>query len=120
MPLLVLAIIVLNYIPFVIWNIEHGSQLAANIVLVIIFHILLGLLVCSWIYTSCTDPGVPPERWQRAQHAPDTRVCRKSGLYKPPRSHYCSITGRLTLNMDHFCPWVVNTVGATTALRSVA
>ena len=30
---------------------------------------------------------------------------------EPPRSHFDSVTQRLTLNMDHFCPWVVNTVG---------
>ena len=36
---------------------------------------------------------------------------RRSGLYKPPRSHFDSVTERLTLNMDHFCPWVINTVG---------
>eukprot|EP00966_Prymnesium_polylepis_P064774 1502520-Prymnesium_polylepis.1 len=34
------------------------------------------------------------------------QVCRRSGLYKPPRSHFDSVTQRLTLNMDHFCPWV--------------
>jgi len=27
-------------------------------------------------------------------------------MYKPPRSHFDSITQRLVLNMDHFCPWV--------------
>ena len=32
-------------------------------------------------------------------------------MYKPERSHFDSITQRLVLNMDHFCPWVVNTVG---------
>lgn len=32
-------------------------------------------------------------------------------MYKPPRSHYDSVSGKLVLNLDHFCPWVANTVG---------
>jgi len=108
---------VLNYIPFVIWSVQRGRHLGGVAVMLIIFHILLALVLLSWGHTSCTDPGTPPEQWQRQQAAlaasgqVDLRVCRRSGLYKPPRSHYCSVTQRLTLNMDHFCPWVANTVG---------
>ena len=77
---------------------------------------MLGLLLCSWCYTCCTDPGTPTEAWQRqmasaAFSGASVPVCRRSGLYKPPRAHYDSVTCRLTLNMDHFCPWVLNTVG---------
>merc|ERR1719247_598716 len=39
------------------------------------------------------------------------RMCKRSKMYRPLRSHFCSITQRPVLNMDHFCPWVVNTVG---------
>ena len=39
------------------------------------------------------------------------RYCTRSARYRPLRSHFCSITRRVVLNMDHFCPWVVNTVG---------
>ena len=39
------------------------------------------------------------------------RYCERTGRYRPLRSHYCRMTGRVVLNMDHFCPWVVNTVG---------
>jgi hypothetical protein len=39
------------------------------------------------------------------------RAHARAVLAEPPRSHYDSVTQRLTLNMDHFCPWVVNTVG---------
>lgn len=30
---------------------------------------------------------------------------------KPDRSHYCHITKRQVLRMDHFCPWVGNCIG---------
>jgi hypothetical protein len=42
----------------------------------------------------------------------DPRVrCSRSGLYKPPRSHYDNTSKRLVLNLDHFCPWIFNAVG---------
>ena len=37
--------------------------------------------------------------------------CNHSGLPKPPRSHYDSVTKSLVLNMDHYCPWTFNSVG---------
>ena len=115
-PLLIVAIVALNYIPSVLFALDMGVD-AATVALVVVFHLLLGLMIVAWSFTCATDPGVPPERWQRqmageaAAGREVPRICAKSGLYKPPRSHYCSVTGRLTLNMDHFCPWVVNTVG---------
>ena len=115
-PLLIVAIVALNYIPSVLFALDMGID-AATVALVVVFHLLLGLMIVAWSFTCATDPGVPPERWQRqmageaAAGREVPRICAKSGLYKPPRSHYCSVTGRLTLNMDHFCPWVVNTVG---------
>jgi len=119
LPLVIVVIIALNYIPYVLWTLERRRHLALTITLVVIFHALLGLVVCAWAYTCGTDPGVPPSQWQRRMAAlakarpgsSELKVCRRSGLYKPPRSHFCSVTRRLTLNMDHYCPWVANTVG---------
>jgi len=37
--------------------------------------------------------------------------CDKTEQPKPPRSHYDHITNALILNMDHYCPWMFNTVG---------
>jgi len=37
--------------------------------------------------------------------------CEKSKLPKPPRSHFDSVTRSLVLNMDHYCPWMINCVG---------
>ena len=47
----------------------------------------------------------------RVSFLPRHRYCTRSDLHRPLRSHFCSITRRVVLNMDHFCPWVVNTVG---------
>eukprot|EP00750_Incisomonas_marina_P032509 INCI9200.6.p1 GENE.INCI9200.6~~INCI9200.6.p1 ORF type:complete len:344 (-),score=28.62 INCI9200.6:450-1481(-) len=38
-------------------------------------------------------------------------VCRETNKPKPPRSHFDNVTNKLVLNMDHYCPWMFNTVG---------
>jgi len=40
------------------------------------------------------------------------RYCAKCNVWKPPRSHHDSITGRCVLRMDHFCPFTCNVIGA--------
>ena len=37
--------------------------------------------------------------------------CSRSNSAKPPRSHYDHVTKTLVLNMDHYCPWMFNTIG---------
>lgn len=37
--------------------------------------------------------------------------CPHSGSPKPPRAHFCKVTGRLVLEMDHYCVWVFNCIG---------
>mmetsp|Transcript_31372 Transcript_31372/g.50943 ORF Transcript_31372/g.50943 Transcript_31372/m.50943 type:complete len:239 (+) Transcript_31372:169-885(+) len=44
-------------------------------------------------------------------NALEWRLCGRSGLIKPPRAHYDNVSGMIVLNMDHFCPWVANTIG---------
>ena len=78
----------------------------------VVFHVLLFMLLASYLHCVFTDPGTVPQAWSDRiasdpQQAARYRYCHKSGLYRPPRSHYCSVTQRVVLNMDHFCPWVV-------------
>ncbi|KAJ9451615.1 putative ZDHHC-type palmitoyltransferase 4 [Diplonema papillatum] len=40
-----------------------------------------------------------------------TLWCHHSDRPKPPRAHYCHVSGQLILKMDHFCPWVGQCVG---------
>mmetsp|Transcript_5702 Transcript_5702/g.8268 ORF Transcript_5702/g.8268 Transcript_5702/m.8268 type:complete len:520 (-) Transcript_5702:58-1617(-) len=37
--------------------------------------------------------------------------CERSKLPKPPRSHYDHVTQSLVLNLDHYCPWMFNSIG---------
>ena len=72
---------------------EVHETSAGCVAMIIGFHLLLSLMVLAWAHTCFTDPGVPPERWQRrmaalAASGEELRVCRKSGLYKPPRCVY--------------------------------
>lgn len=55
--------------------------------------------------TNQTVPGwmlVGPQEWS---------FCTKSNQPKPPRAHYDHVMRNLVLNMDHYCPWMFNTVG---------
>lgn len=35
----------------------------------------------------------------------------RTRMPKPPRAHFDSVTKALVLNMDHYCPWMFNTIG---------
>lgn len=39
------------------------------------------------------------------------RLCYRCQAWKPPRAHHCSVLGTCVLKLDHFCLWVVNSVG---------
>ncbi len=110
---LVFVIVALNYAPYVLWTWNASLlTLACNFV----FHVLLTLLLGSYLQCVFTDPGTVPSEWHRAVAADEQlslehRFDQRAQLYRPLRSHYCSVTRRVVLNMDHFCPWVVNTVG---------
>jgi len=37
--------------------------------------------------------------------------CIISNQPKPPRAHFDHVTRNLVLNMDHYCPWMFNSIG---------
>lgn len=39
------------------------------------------------------------------------RFCKTCKNIKAPRVHHDSVTGKCVYEMDHFCPWMNNTVG---------
>jgi len=84
--------------------------LAQALIYLILFHCILPLYVTSYLKAVFTDPGTVPANWQvyfnSDAREEEEKKCKKSGLYKPPRAHYDSISGRLVLKMDHYCPWV--------------
>lgn len=39
------------------------------------------------------------------------RICIKSNVLKPPRTHYCQSIHACVMNYDHYCPWAFNAIG---------
>ncbi len=107
----VLGIVYCSFVPM--WR-YYGGGGARDSAVLALFHVLVSLLVSSYLRTVFTDPGTVPGEWQERvaalKRSPYDK-CRRSGLFKPPRAHFDSVTRRLVLNMDHFCPWVNNCVG---------
>ncbi len=111
MVCIVLGLISLTWIPMVK---VYGDGKLSHTLILLAFHILLFLLLASYFQTMFTDPGTVRKQWHRevaGTSQPAYPMCKKSNYFKPPRSHFDSVTQRLVLNMDHFCPWVNNTVG---------
>jgi hypothetical protein len=94
----VLALIAAVYIPLVIHNrVPFGFIAFLDMA---IFHGLLCLLLVSYFQTMFTDSGTTPQSWHESiTNAPEHvqnefKMCPKTNMYRPPRSHYDSMTRR--------------------------
>lgn len=92
-----------------------------------IFDPLWFLALWSYIQAATSDPGYLPERWrqyvaqvgmqlpvvqaQRTWQFGTATICEKTGLPRPDRAHYCKVSNKNVLRMDHYCPWLSNCVG---------
>ena len=39
------------------------------------------------------------------------RICKRTGMPKPPRTHFDKVSQTLVVGFDHYCPWLWNAVG---------
>jgi len=121
--LFVVAIVIMLYNAFV-----FGYMPAAGIPInsreSMMFHAWIFMLLASFAKAVRTDPGTcptgarwrdkenpPPEATEKKRGSNEARWCRKSEAYKPDRAHYCRVLQKGVLRMDHYCPWLGNTVG---------
>lgn len=60
--------------------------------------------------TSFGDPGIYPH--YAKPKSSDWRYCTQTGSFRPPQQNikYCSDSGMLIENIDHFCPWTGTTI----------
>ena len=61
--------------------------------------------------TVCQRQDFRGSRRSRESVSDEIRFCRKTNTIKPDRAHYDSMTKKLVLKMDHYCPWVANCIG---------
>jgi len=106
---IVLGVFALSWRPMVQL---HGG----NALIMVPFHVLLLLSLTSYWHVVSVDPGTVPEAWHEAVAAASGGAsaypqCRRTHKHLPLRAHYEAVTGRVILNLDHFCPWVANSVG---------
>jgi hypothetical protein len=97
----VFGIIACSYGPYVLWT-PHTTIFSWFCL--VVFHVLVLLLIGSYVMTVFTDPGTVPTAWHEMiaadeSLAADHQLCRKSKLYRPLRSHFDSVTRRVVLNM---------------------
>ncbi|PFH32270.1 hypothetical protein BESB_015880 [Besnoitia besnoiti] len=88
----------------------------------VVSHVLAVLMFWS-LYKACVTPAgsVPEtEEWKARPNAEEIverkrdgtlRYCHKCSHYKPDRTHHSRHTGKCTLKLDHYCPWVANDIG---------
>ena len=115
---LIVMVILYQYYSYVFWLkplLAPGEDyFVSRIIILIIFHLLLFMMIWSFIVTMRTIPGFIPLYWGfyiGDEEYKRKRYCLICNAFKPERSHHCSVCNICVLNMDHHCPWVNNCIG---------
>lgn len=96
-------------------------------VLLLLFNLLWGMALWSYLCAHLADPGIVPSAWREfvAKVGPEldvitarlewqpgkSTICKKCNSPRPERTHHCHVCGVCVLRMDHHCPWINNCVG---------
>jgi palmitoyltransferase len=109
------AYMVYMYYIFIYVNVLLAQEKDSGVMaFLVIFHIVFGLMLFSFLQVIASDPGKVPLYWGFFLDDPDhkrRRYCLICHIFKPERCHHCSACNRCVLNMDHHCPWLNNCVG---------
>lgn len=105
---------------------EIGRESEVSMLLVV-FNVIWGLALWSYLRVSWADPGVVPEEWHdfvkrvgvALPVAPGMKewqpgkatMCKHCVRPRPERAHHCGFCGVCIMRLDHHCPWINNCVG---------
>jgi len=111
-----------------------GDVLLSLLVLLLLTFIVVVQLI-SYFRCVFTSPGIVPDTFGQGLDAYEglvedgsqendlasqciqrkrdgsLRYCTKCRVFKPDRTHHCEVLNKCVLKMDHFCPWMANTIG---------
>jgi len=136
----VLAMVGWSYFAFIVAFGSRIPDLAARVIIAIVYHVLLIMFLWSYLMAIFSNPGRPPESFYLTEEehtamrasdrgrsvldsisarvtvhertaAGNMRYCDQCKCIKPDRGHHCSMCMQCVLKMDHHCPWVGNCVG---------
>jgi len=102
------AVVLITWGPLLFRSPLHLPSFFSAFFVLLLFHILLILLIWSYIMVVLNDPGSVPHNWRHHQHlrsgfdletappTPSPAYCSRCQNGKPPRCHHCSICKQLS------------------------
>ncbi|KAJ3159747.1 Palmitoyltransferase [Geranomyces michiganensis] len=80
------------------------------------FNLGIASILLNYYLGVTTDAGRVPADYEpppavNVKGSIKPRWCKGCKVFKPPRSHHCSVCNRCILKMDHHCPFLNNCIG---------